>query len=95
MIRDAILQYNLNPIANASYTSREHQDRVALITDFESHLINSPIYLRPNFDPLKRAFPQDEVANAPYVRGFKVFAPVDGEILTGQIRLYALRGISP
>lgn len=55
-------------------------------------LLHSPTYLRPNFDPLKRAFPADDVPGAAYVRGFKIFVPVKDGILTGQLRLYALSG---
>jgi hypothetical protein len=60
--------------------------------DFQDRLINWPIWLRPNFDPLKRAFPQDEVADAFHVRGFRVFVPVVNSILIGQIRLFAQEG---
>jgi hypothetical protein len=57
---------------------------------FEGHLISGPIYLRPNIDPLRRAFPQDDVVGAPFVRGFKVF--VNHGVLAAQIHLFALRG---
>ncbi|KAF2277823.1 HET-domain-containing protein [Westerdykella ornata] len=56
-----------------------------------SRLSSSPIYLRPNTDPLKQSFPQDDVPGAPYVRGFKVFVPTVRNVLVGQIRLFTLK----
>lgn len=95
LIRDAILQYDRNRHTAPNSThppvgveQQNHRD----IEDFEKHLIDSPIYLRPNYDPRKPAFPEEDVANAWHVRGFKAFVPVDHGILTGQIRLFALRG---
>ncbi|KAH7112452.1 heterokaryon incompatibility protein-domain-containing protein [Dendryphion nanum] len=61
------------------------------LQELETHLADGPIYLRPSFDPAKQSFPDDPVANAPHVRGFKVFVPIHHAILTGQLRLYAPR----
>ncbi|KAF2182505.1 HET-domain-containing protein [Zopfia rhizophila CBS 207.26] len=92
IIKNAILQHNSNqpftPNSVHQHTKSHTQERWNL-DDFEEHLINKPIYLRPKQDPLKRAFPHDHVANASHIRGFLVFVPVDHGILTGQIRLLA------
>lgn len=56
-------------------------------------LIDGPVYLQPNFNPLKRAFPERTVKGAPYVRGFRALIPVQQGYLTAQIRLFAPRGI--
>lgn len=90
-MEDALLQNVDNQLASPHCL---HKVKSGVIDEWNSHLIESPIYLRPNYDPLKLAFPEDEVANTPYVRGFKVFVPVDHGILTGQIRLFAPKGIS-
>lgn len=95
MMRDAILRYDRNQVPHPHRLHQEigavHRDQWD-IDQFESRLINHPIYLKPNYDPRKGAFPQDEVANAPQIRGFKVFVPADLGILTAQIRLFAPRG---
>ncbi|KAF2713681.1 hypothetical protein K504DRAFT_144241 [Pleomassaria siparia CBS 279.74] len=90
MIRDAIMQYNTNGSRFAELGARCAWD----IAQFEQHLIDSPIYLRPNYEPPHKqpAFPEVQVAkNAYHVRGFNVFVPVNHGILAGQIRLFALK----
>lgn len=60
--------------------------------DFEQHMLDEPIYLRAKKDYLGRAFPDDPVADAEYLRGFTVFIPVVDDVLTGLVRLYAKPG---
>lgn len=78
--------------------SLQYQGNKLTLTEIKNlHTItlDYPTILQPNFDPLKRAFPADDVLDAAYVRGFKVFVPVkDQGLLTGQLRLYALPGTS-
>lgn len=59
------------------------------MVNFQDHLLQEPIYLRPKRDFLKRAFPEENVPGAWHLRGFTVYVPVEGDILTGVVRLYA------
>jgi hypothetical protein len=59
---------------------------------FERHIIDEPIFLRPKKDYLDRAFTDSPVPGAEYLRGFTVFIPVAGDVLTGLVRLYAQHG---
>jgi hypothetical protein len=92
LIRDSLFQFNGRQDSYADGEEQGSRTKTQIGSDLERYLIDSPIYLRPNFDPLKCAFPQDGVLNAPYVRGFKVFVPLHKDILVGQVRLFALRG---
>lgn len=93
MIIDAILQYN-NPSSPPDVTVPLPSHSKRDMAQFKHHWIKSPIYLRPNYDPIKSAFPEQDVAHSWHVRGFKAFVPVDHGVLTGQIRLFAPRGNS-
>lgn len=79
--------------AEQSFPGSTSNPRTEALDALASGLASSPIYLRPNIDPLKQAFPQDDVPGAPYVRGFKCFVPAVHKIHVGQIRLFALKGI--
>ena len=93
MIIDALLQYDGNQFPwrlHQATTTEPMKERER--DHLGQHLINSPIYLRPNYDPLRQAQHKDEVLQAAYIRGFKVFVPVDHGILTGHIRFFAHKG---
>ena len=55
-------------------------------------LIDKPIYLRPNYDPLKPSFPQGGAPNAWHVRGLKAFVLTRSGTQVGPIRLFATEG---
>jgi hypothetical protein len=92
LIRASILQYNgdhMFPRSTGSSVRLQEQWNVA---DFEAHLVEAPIYLRPKQDFLKRSFPEANVPNAWHLRGFTAFVPVVGDVLAGVVRLFAERG---
>ncbi|KAF2493968.1 hypothetical protein BU16DRAFT_60848 [Lophium mytilinum] len=89
IIRASIVQYNGDekfPRRKGSSASSQEQWDVA---DFEAHLIDAPIYLRPKQDFLRRSFPEESVPSAWHLRGFTAFVPVKGDVLTGVVRLFA------
>lgn len=94
LIRDAILQYNANETLPRSGLGSQQKQEQWNVVDFEHHLTNEPIYLRPKRDFLRRAFPEKNVENAWHLRGMTAFVPVQGDILTGQIRLVAPLGLA-
>jgi hypothetical protein len=64
------------------------------VDDLEHRLTDSPIYLRPS-TPRRGTlpvFPGDEVAGASYVFGFRAFVPIQGGLVLGHIKLFALPG---
>lgn len=90
LIITAVLQYNTGQkFPRTSSASSHRQQELWDVTEFETHLIREPIYLRPKRDFLRRAFPEKSVPNAWHLRGFTAFIPVEGDILTGFVRLYA------
>lgn len=95
IIVDALLQYDDSPSSPPAPRHPVHGHNKRDAAHLQHHLINSPIYLRPNHSPLKSTFPEDDVAGSWHVRGFKAFVPVDHGRLTAQIRLFAPRGTVP
>ncbi|KAF2812972.1 HET-domain-containing protein [Mytilinidion resinicola] len=92
IIRASIVQYNGDekfPRLKGSSASPQEQWDVA---EFEEHLIDAPIYLRPKQDFLRRSFPEESVLSAWHLRGFTAFVPVQEDVLTGVVRLFAQPG---
>lgn len=93
LIRDAIiLHHHTQHGPDDTRTHRGTGDEAWTTRNLHDRLSNFPIYLRPNFDPLRRAFPRDDVPDALYVRGFRAYVPTLERIVVGQIRLFALEG---
>jgi hypothetical protein len=85
LIVDVVLQklYQPRSITTTITSARSKQSRGQRYDPLlRGELIDEPIYLRPNYDPLKPSFPEAGAANAWHVRGFQV----------GLIRLFATQG---
>jgi hypothetical protein len=82
LIRDSVLLHNPGTDTKAWFDS-----------GFRESSFDWPVYLRPNIDPLQRAFPQDGGPNSLHLRGFKAIIPIsDCRSWTGPVRLFALKG---
>ena len=92
LIVDALLQDIDRPakVQTPRYSLNSHSK--GSIQHLQSQLLDKPIYLRPNYDPIKPNFPGDGAHGSWHVRGLKAFVPVHGGVLTARIRLYAARG---
>lgn len=93
LILDAILldTNHANPSATSNQSPSCYSKRN--LHQLQSELSPQPIYLRPNYDPLKLNFPEGSPNGAWHVRGLKALVPVDQGVLTGWIRLFADKGI--
>jgi hypothetical protein len=69
------------------------QNNERTLHQLQLHLLQQPIYLQTNHDPIKSKFPEAGVAGSWHIRGVKVFVPVDHLfVVVSRIRLYAARG---
>lgn len=89
LILDAVLQSIHSSSTSIQSPTRDNR---RAIQDLEGELADQPIYLRPNYDPLKPSFPEAGLEGAWHVRGLKAFVPVDHGVLTGWLRLFAAKG---
>jgi hypothetical protein len=75
--------------ANRSPLSNNEQD----VQQLQHRLLQQPIYLQTNYDPIKPSFPEDDIPGSWHIRGLKALVPVDHHgVVVGRIRLFAPRG---
>jgi hypothetical protein len=75
--------------ANRLPGSKNEQD----LQQLQHHLLQQPIYLQTNYDPVKPSFPEDDRPRSWHIRGLKALVPVDHHgVVVGRIRLFAPRG---
>jgi hypothetical protein len=81
----------MDPPLKTDQPSSETDERT--LHQLQLHLLQQPIYLQTNYDPIKLTFPEVGVPGSWHIRGVKVFVPVDHlVVVVGRIRLYAARG---
>jgi hypothetical protein len=69
--------------------SKNEQD----LQQLQHHLLQQPIYLQTNYDPIKPSFPEDGMPGSWHIRGLKALVPVHHHgVVVGRIRLFAPRG---
>jgi hypothetical protein len=93
LILDAVLQNIDRPSPFSTSIQMSQGNSKQTLSELKDELAAQPIYLRPNYDPLKPSFPEDSAKGAWHVRGLRAFVPVhQGRVLTGWIRLFADQG---
>lgn len=88
LIVDAVSQNNSFANHQQSPSSYSTQNLVQP----HAKLVNRPIYLQCNYDPIKPSFPEDGIPGSWHIRGLKALVPVDQGVLIGRIRLHTARG---
>jgi hypothetical protein len=95
LIVHAVLQEinTVGPVAptnpSPSRFSKNEQDLQLL----QRNLLQLPIYLQTNYDPVKPSFPDHDSPGSWHIRGLKVLVPVDHYgVVVGRVRLFAPRG---
>jgi hypothetical protein len=95
LIVSAVLQklHQPSPITSAMTSARSEKSRNQRYDPLlRGELIDEPIYLRPNYDPLKPSFPETGAPDAWHVRGLKASVPTWRGTKVGLVRLFATGG---
>ena len=95
LIVNAVLQklHQSRPTTSTMTSARSKQSRSQRYDPLlRGELIDKPVYLRPNYDPLKPSFPEAGAPNARHVRGLKAFVPTWRGVQVGLVRLFATGG---